>query len=95
MENKVYTFQDLKFEPRSLTRNIGAKLKFENGFEVSVIAGPSAYGDGKETFEIAAFDPSGNFIRLGVNDDVLGWQSPEEINVIMAEIQKFGSAAKG
>lgn len=91
MENKIYTFDDLDFKPHPNPYNKGAvqaRLKLNENVEVSVVGGGRGlYGDGVETFEIAAFDSSGNFIKLANNDDVLGWQSVAEINEIMAKFQ--------
>ena len=91
MENKIYTFQDLDFKPHPNPYNKGAvqaRLRLNENVEVSVVGGGTGlYGDGVETFEIAAFDSSGNFIKLANNDDVLGWQSVAEINEIMAKFQ--------
>ncbi len=91
MENKIYTFDDLDFKPHPNTYNKGAvqaRLRLNENVEVSVVGGGRGlYGDGVETFEIAAFDSSGNFIKLANNDDVLGWQSVAEINEIMAKFQ--------
>ena len=91
MENKIYTFDDLDFKPHPNPYNKGAvqaRLRLNENVEVSVVGGGTGlYGDGVETFEIAAFDSSGNFIKLANNDDVLGWQSVAEINEIMAKFQ--------
>ena len=91
MENKIYTFQDLDFKPHPNPYNKGAvqaRLRLNENVEVSVVGGGQGlYGDGVETFEIAAFDSSGNFIKLGNGDDVLGWQSVAEINKTMAKLQ--------
>lgn len=91
MENKIYTFDDLDFKPHPNPYNKGAvqaRLRLNENVEVSVVGGGRGlYGDGVETFEIAAFDSSGNFIKLANNDDVLGWQSVAEINEIMAKFQ--------
>lgn len=91
MENKIYTFQDLDFKPHPNPYNKGAvqaRLRLNENVEVSVVGGGQGlYGDGVETFEIAAFDSSGNFIKLANNDDVLGWRSVAEINEIMAKLQ--------
>jgi hypothetical protein len=88
MENKIYTFDDLVFQPHPNGLNgKQARLDLNNGRSVSVVFGPGLYGDGVETFEIAAFDSSGKFIRLGEYDDVLGWRTAAEITEIMAGLQ--------
>lgn len=87
MENKIYTFNDLMFEAHPMGRGKQARLDLNNGKSVSVVFGPGLYGDGVETFEVAAFDSSGNFIRLSEHDDVLGWRTAAEITEIMAGLQ--------
>lgn len=93
MENKIYTFDDLVFNQHP---NLGyqpgavqAVLTLDNNVKVSVVGGDRLYGDGVETFEIAAFDSLGKFIKLGLHDDVIGWQSAAEITEIMAKLQQY------
>jgi hypothetical protein len=92
MENKIYTFDDLVFNqhpnPGYQPGAVQAVLTLDNNVEVSVVGGDRLYGDGVETFEIAAFDSLGKFIKLGLDDDVLGWQSAAEITEIMAKLQQ-------
>ena len=92
MENKIYTFDDLVFNQHPnhgyQPGAVQAVLTLNNNVEVSVVGGDRLYGDGVETFEIAAFDSLGKFIKLGLDDDVLGWQSAAEITEIMAKLQQ-------
>jgi len=39
------------------------------------------------TFEVAVFDYKGDFVPLSVADDVLGWQSMDQLNYLMAQLQ--------
>ena len=84
------TFNDLEFGPHP--NGMGGKLAqmdLGNGYKISVVGGGRGlYGDGKTTFEVAMFDRMGEMIVLGENDQVLGWQTIDEINEI---IQKFDS----
>jgi hypothetical protein len=88
-------FKDLKFEPRE-TGGVGASLTLDNGIIVSVIASIGSYStpredllspDGYSSFEVALLDVDGEWmtgqILPGCNDDVIGWQSREQINSIM------------
>ena len=60
-----------------------------NGYKISVVGGGKGlYGDGETTFEVAIFDRVGDMIKLGENDQVLGWQTIDEVNEI---IEKFDS----
>ena len=47
-------------------------------------AGHGLYND-EGTYEIAVFE-NGEFARISPCDDVLGWQSPEEIDTLIEEI---------
>mgnify|MGYP003114014627 CR=1 FL=1 len=39
------------------------------------------------TFEVAVFDYKGDFVPLSVADDVLGWQSMDQLNYLIAKLQ--------
>ena len=93
------TFNDIQFFP-SMGGNLKSLTKFDNGFELSVVAGSFAYctprednldPDFFEKFEIAIFDDEGNFVTKDffedAQDDVLGWQTRADINTIMLLIQ--------
>jgi len=88
-------FKDLKFKPRALG-GVGATLTLDNGIIVSVQASRGAYSTPREdlsspekysSFEVALLDEDGEWITgqvmPGCNDDVIGWQSREQINAIM------------
>lgn len=82
------TFNDLQFEPHP--NGLGGKLaqmELDNGYKISVVGGGKGfYGNGETTFEVAMFDRMGEMITLGKNDQVLGWQTINEVNEI---IEKF------
>lgn len=84
------TFEDLEFNPHP--NGMGGKLaqmELGNGYKISVVGGGKGlYGNGKTTFEVAIFDRMGEMIKLGEDDQVLGWQTIDEINEI---IQKFNN----
>ena len=66
-------------------------MKFANGYTVSLAMGDGIYSTGsvKEGFsaiEVAAWDADGKWVKLGTNDDVIGWQSPEEVLAIMNKV---------
>ena len=92
-------FNDLEFGER-LGGGIGARLDFDNGFSISVIAGKFAYCTPREDnsdpdffsdFEVAVFGPNGDWATRDFlpesKDDVLGWRSRAEINTLMLYIQ--------
>ena len=82
------TFDDLEFgpHPNGLGGKI-AQMDLGNGYKISVVGGGRGlYGDGETTFEVAMFNRMNEMITLGENDQVLGWQTIDEINEI---IKKF------
>ena len=93
------TFKDIEFFP-SMGGNLKSNTKFDNGFEISVIAGEFAYSTPRENslnpdffseFEIAILNDEGEFVTRDFfpdeNNDVMGWQSRADINTIMLLIQ--------
>jgi len=94
-------FKDLEFKSRKFGGGIGAVMKFDNGFEISVQAGSIPYSTPREdlkspddfsSFEVAVFGPpNGDFVTKNFvtnhEDDVLGWQSRGQINALMLLIQ--------
>ena len=79
---------------------VSSSPKFDNGFELSIVAGPCKYsspnnvGDSPDdfsSFEVAIFNPQGDWATKEFfpdhNDDVIGWQSREDINNLMDKIQ--------
>ena len=93
------TFKDIQFFP-SMGGNLKSSTEFDNGFELSVIAGEFAYSTPRENntdpdffseFEIAIFNDDGEFVTKdflpGHDDDVLGWQNRGQINALMLLIQ--------
>jgi hypothetical protein len=87
------TFQDLKFKTHAvIPGGKMAKLLFPNGYGVSVVAGPHLYGNGTTTFEVAVLKQDsegrdGLCYDTPVTDDVLGWQTKEEVTKVMEQVQ--------
>ena len=54
-------------------------LGVERGFSYGTL--PS------QTFEVAVFDYKGDMVPLSIADDVLGWQSIDQLNYLMAKLQ--------
>ena len=93
------TFKDIEFFP-SMGGNLKSNTKFDNGFEISVIAGQFAYSTPRENsldpdffsaFEVAIFNDEGKFVTRDffqdIEDDVMGWQTRADINTIMMVVQ--------
>ena len=82
------TFNDIKFKlhPNGMGGILG-QMELGNGYKISVVGGGRGlYGDGKKTFEVAVFDRMGEMIMLSENDQVLGWQTVDQVNEV---IKKF------
>jgi hypothetical protein len=88
-------FNDLNFKQKD-TGGIHAKMEFANGNVLSVVAGSGMYSTPREnlnspdefsTFEVGIFGPDGGWATRNFfpncSDDVMGWQSREEINSII------------
>ena len=93
------TFKDIEFFP-SMGGNLKSSTKFDNGFEISVIAGEFAYSTPREqnpdpdffsAFDVAIFNDKGEFVTQDffqdIEDDVMGWQTRADINTIMMVVQ--------
>ena len=85
------SFNDLDFQPHA---NVGdavqARLVFgqKDQFEISVVSmngdkGHGLYGNASEgTYEVAIFYGD-DMLPLSIYDDVLGWQTPTQISLLM------------
>jgi len=89
-------FNDLDFQPhRGADDAVQARLDLGNGLSISVIVGKDGrrglYGSVEENlYEVAIFDKNG-MIPLSPSDDVVGWQSPDQVSILMAKAQVEGS----
>ena len=91
MKPKVYTFNDIVFKPHRVAKG-GTQgiLNLPNNVTVSIVGGPQLYGDGVDTFEVAAwYTDSGMWIPLGDGDDVKGYQDKDEITHIIYDLSKL------
>jgi hypothetical protein len=83
------TFNDLTFtkHPNGIDGAVQAKLVLDNNITLSVVGGSGLYGDGTESFEVGAwYNDTNDWIRLSEHDDVIGWQSKEDINQIIQKL---------
>lgn len=80
------TFDQLKFNSHpALSGAKQCKFQLPTGYTVSIVAGNYLYGDGINTFEVAVFDPDGEFVRLSNDDDVLPYQTKDQVMEIIAK----------
>lgn len=83
------TFDDLKFDkhPNGIEGCVAARLDLYNGITISVVGGPCLYGNGVNSFEVAAWrSDNTEWLQLSEYDDVLGWRSKEEINELIQKL---------
>jgi len=87
------SFSDLDFSADSDDlKTIRARLELGD-YMVSVVTSLGvnrgfSYGTlPSQTFEVAIFDAKGDFVPLSLADDVLGWQSIDQINYLIAKLQ--------
>lgn len=93
------TFEDLEFEPWGKYSGIEdlvslhpeakhAILNFPNGYSISVIfssADDDFYSNGIDTYEVSVIKDGR--INYDIYPDVLGFQTKEQINQVIAKIQ--------
>ena len=93
--SELLNFNDLDFKPHNNADGVQARLDLGNGLEISVVAnndgGDGLYGNvSDDLYEVAIFDKNG-MIPLSPSDDVVGWQSPAQVSILMAKAQVEGS----
>jgi hypothetical protein len=80
------TFDDLEFQKHRIAGR-QAVMEFDNGYGVSVITGPMAYGGDRGLYELAVLKGASLCYDTPVTDDVIGYLSPKEVSEKMAEVQ--------
>ena len=85
------TFDDLVFRPHAIGRGaVQAKLDLGNDIEVSVVGGKGLYGNGKTSFEVAAFYKTlGKFVPMPDGDNVSGWNSKEQVTELINYLENL------
>ena len=97
---KHYSFQDLKFNAHAVKADgVQARLDLGNGLQISVVAMKDKdqsfgglYGNAsKGTYEVAVFGNAYSILPIASYDDVLGWQTKDDINKLMDNLQGDGA----
>ena len=85
------TFDDLVFRPHAIGRGaVQARLDLGNDIEVSVVGGPGLYGNGKTSFEVAAFYKTlGKFVPMPDGEDVSGWNSKGKVTKLINYLENL------
>lgn len=82
------TFEKLEFYPRKVVSGKQARYTFPNGYGISVIDGTGAYCT-RGTYEVGITYEDHLTYNTPLTNDVLADQTPEEINEILATIEKW------
>ena len=93
MKQKVYTLKDFDFKPHGVIGGaVQGMLKLPNNITVSIVGGGEMgrlYGDGVDTFEIAAWSTdTGDWIDLGDDDEILRYVPKDKIPFIIFDLLK-------
>jgi hypothetical protein len=81
--------KDLKFLPHpNGLGGVQCKIKTDNGYTISIVGGGiGLYGDGVNTFEVAAWEgDNGEWIKLSPYNDVLAHQSIDRVHEVINDI---------
>ena len=95
MKQRVPTFRDVVFKPHNQVKGgVQGLVKLPNGVTVSIVGGgnggPSLYGDGVDTFEVAAWwGDHGEWIPLGDGEDVKTYHDKDQVTHIIFELSKL------
>ena len=89
------TFADLVFNAHANTPNgVQARLDLGNDLEISVVSMKKRegeygglYGDVTEGTYVAVFDKCDMMLPLNAFDDVIGWQTEDEVTELMGDLQ--------
>ena len=85
----ITTFDTLKFVPHpNGMGGVQCLIYTDNGYTISIVGGPSLYGDGVNTFEVACWKSDGDkgWVKLSPYDDVIGHRSKDEVLEIILNI---------
>lgn len=81
------TFDNLQFTAHPLGGK-RARLTLDNGYGISVVNGPRFYCN-KDSFEVAILKDEQITYNTPLTNDVLGYQTPEDINNILKELESY------
>lgn len=93
----IEKFDDLVFAPHrnKMDGAVQAMHEFPNGITISIVGGGyGLYGDGLESFEVGAWRTNSSqwddyWIRLSEHDDVVGWQSKEDVTKLIQKVKNM------
>ena len=84
-------FSDLQFQPHPIGNGVQAKHFFDNGYGVSVVRFNGSYGYEQGLYESAVLKGTEEKWKLcydtWITSDVLGYQSEEEVVILLQQIK--------
>lgn len=94
MRQKIYTINDFDFKPHAMVEGaVQGMLNLPNNITVSIVGGGDQmgrlYGDGVDTFEIAAWSTdTKEWIKLSDHDDVLPYVDKDKLQIILLDLSR-------
>lgn len=93
MRQKIYTINDFDFKPHGVIGGaVQGMLKLPNNITVSIVGGGEMgrlYGDGKDTFEIAAWSTdTKEWIKLGEDNEILEYVDKDKLQIILLDLSR-------
>jgi hypothetical protein len=87
-------FSDLNFQPHPVAAGgVQAKHFFDNGYGISVVKFRGSYGYEQGLYESAVLKGTEEKYEIcydsAITDDVLGYQTEEEVEVLLYEIENI------
>ena len=86
-------FSDLNFQPYSVAGGRWTKHFFDNGYGISVVRFPGSYGFRDGLYESAVLKGTEEDWEIcydtWITNDVLGYQSEEEVEVLLHDVENL------
>lgn len=87
-------FEDLEFKPHPIGNGVQARHDFPNGYGVSVVrfnvgAFGGSYGADQGLYEVAIMKDGHLTYETPITDDVLGYQSEENVENVMKQVEQL------
>lgn len=86
---KMKEFKDLEFSSKEYMDGKVARLKFDNGYGVSVITGYGAYGSTDAPYELAVLKHGSLCYDTEITNDVIGYLTPDDVTKYMKQVQEL------
>ena len=89
--SELVRFGAYEVEVKELLGGVQAIFQFENGYGASVIQNEMSYGREENLWELAVLEWNDGESSLcydtDITDDVIGWQTPQQIDALLQYIQ--------